>query len=327
MASSLSDFFRLLGAFNAQVFSLHPPREESERIEGLDLHVYGYSAVLVFVIVQTVNRLLLFPLAARVLPKKNRAKTIPKFVLSATEAYMYSFFFYASLRVLYTQPWIWPSRMWWEGKQNSTSHLMVTPSVKFMYQLYGGRYVSNLVHVLIEPRKKDFVEMVLHHATTALLCPLSYSYGYVRVGAAVMLLLDPADPPLHIAKLCRYMAGGNNSSRWQTICDHMFNLFGVTFVVTRNVMYPYIVWSAWVEAKRYIDNRGDPTAIFGVYLLDEFIAILLLTVLLFLQYFWLYLIIKVALKPNAHDNRESSDEEGADKEKSPIARKKEKKQQ
>ena len=328
MASSLSDFFRLLGAFNAQVFSWSPPHEEPERIEGLDLHVYWYSAVLVFVIVQAVNRLLLFPLASVVLPKKNKAKTIPKFVLSATEAYMYSFFFYASLRVLCTQPWIWPSRLWWEGKQHSTAHLMITPSVKFMYQLYGGRYVSNLLHVLIEPKKKDFVEMVLHHATTALLCPLSYAYGYVRIGAAVMLLLDPADPPLHIAKICRYMAGGNNSSGWQSVADQLFNLFGVLFVSTRNVMYPYIVWSAWVEAKRYIDNRGNPAAWFNVYMLDELIAILLLTVLMFLQYFWLYLIIKVALKPgHAHDNRESSDEEGADKEKSPIARKKEKKQQ
>lgn len=325
--STLSDFVDLLDAFSAQVFSKSPPRENATlRTEGLkDMHVYMYSAVLVFVIVQAVNRLLLFPLAGWVLPEKNKRRTIPKFVLSLTETYMYSFFFYAGVRVLYAQPWIWPSRLWWEGKQHSTDHLMVTPAFKFMYLLYGGRYVSNLLHVLIEPRKKDFVEMIMHHSTTALLIPLSYCYGYIRIGAAVMLLLDPADPPLHIAKCCRYMAGGINSSRWQHMADLMFNVFGVLFFITRCVMYPYIVWSAIFEAKEYIDNSGAEALILGIYLVDEFVAIVMLTILMALQYFWLYLIIKVALKPNAHDSRESSDEEGAEKEKSPIARKKDSK--
>jgi ceramide synthetase len=57
--------------------------------------------------------------------------------------------------------------------------------------------------VLFEPRRKDFIQMELHHALTFGLVVLSYFWGWNRVGFVIMLLLDPADVPLHAAKICK----------------------------------------------------------------------------------------------------------------------------
>ena len=46
---------------------------------------------------------------------------------------------------------------------------------------------------------------------------------YNRVGVVVMILLDPADVPLHSAKLCKYM-------NMEAAADVFFIMFGVTFV-------------------------------------------------------------------------------------------------
>lgn len=39
----------------------------------------------------------------------------------------------------------------------------------------------------------------------SLLGAISYAYGWNRVGAVVMVLLDPADVPLHMAKQFKYV--------------------------------------------------------------------------------------------------------------------------
>jgi len=166
--------------------------------------------------------------------------------------------------------------------------------------------------------------MVIHHGVTMVLVPLSYCYGYVRVGAAVMLLLDPADPPLHGAKMCKYMAGGNTASRWQWLADQWLVVFAITFFSTRNGMYPYIVWSAALEAPRYIDHSKNPNAYLKTYLIDELLAIGLLAILMVLQFFWAMLLAKAVRKAlqggHAEDNR--SDDEDEEPAEDPVARKK-----
>jgi len=288
--------------------------------------VYFGGALACFLIQWGVRILILNPLASWALPetKSKRSNTV-KFAQAATEFYLYSFFFYSGVRVCYTQSWMWPSKLWWAGKLEGTSHSIVTPSFKFFYLLYGGRYFAQLVTIFIEPKRKDFVQMMVHHAATALLVPLSYCYGYVRVGAAVMLLLDPADPPLHAAKMCKYMAGGSTSSWWQFAADQWLVVFALSFLGTRCGMYPYIVWSAAFEAPQHIDHSKDPRAYLNTYLLDELVAIGLLAILMVLQFFWAMLLLKVVWRSIAHgghaeDSR--SDDEDDEPAEDPVARKK-----
>ena len=66
------------------------------------------------------------------------------------------------------------------------------------------RYLAGLVALwFVDTRKKDFVEMSLHHVVTILLLVLSYTASHMRVGAVVFVLHNLADPFLQSAKLCK----------------------------------------------------------------------------------------------------------------------------
>ena len=92
----------------------------------------------------------------------------------------------------------------------------------------------------------------------------------------------------------------------------------VTFIISRDIFYPYVVWSSIVEHSRY-----TPTS------LDQMICCGLLCILLVLQFYWTALIFIAVYnqmkKGGIEDIRsddEDSDEETEDRPK--IARKKEK---
>jgi hypothetical protein len=73
---------------------------------------------------------------------------------------------------------------------------------------------------------------------------VSYAFGWNRVGAVVMVLLDPADVPLHIAKQFKYVGdarGGWLQKVCQTAADVFFVIFMLLFAVMRLGLYPYVV--------------------------------------------------------------------------------------
>ena len=43
--------------------------------------------------------------------------------------------------------------------------------------------------------------MFLHHITTVVITLASYNIDFTRVGAVVKVIMDPADVPLHAAKV------------------------------------------------------------------------------------------------------------------------------
>ena len=48
--------------------------------------------------------------------------------------------------------------------------------------LYTARYTQGVVSTLLEARRADFLEMLLHHSITVVLCVTAYFGGYGRVG-------------------------------------------------------------------------------------------------------------------------------------------------
>merc|ERR1712100_112550 len=76
----------------------------------------------------------------------------------------------------------------------------------------GARYVAEIISVGTEYDRKDKKEMLLHHFSTVFLIGISYAYGFTRVGGIIMLLLDPADVPLHVAKLFKYRRSSKRAS-------------------------------------------------------------------------------------------------------------------
>lgn len=172
---------------------------------------------------------LLEPLARSVLSAGHTSAQVDKFGQSASEALFYGLSFAVGLCVVPRQAWVWPSELWWKGKTvppvDGGEHDMLCDDLKCYILLYFGRYLQGVVSCCLEHKRKDFIEMQVHHCTTLALIFLSYTHQYNRIGVVVMLLLDPADVPLHLAKLCKYSLADN-------MADFFFYLFGVSFFVT-----------------------------------------------------------------------------------------------
>jgi len=213
------------------------------------------------------------------------------------------------------QEWIWPSSMWWIGFAEG-GHEVMRADLRCYYLMYAARYFQGGISVFLEHKRKDFLEMQIHHWTTVALIYISYFYGWNRIGCCVMLLLDPADAILHIAKMFKYTSDSMikenpRKSVCQSCADVSFAIFSVVFFVTRLVMYPYICWSAHIEATRYFP-KGIP----------EWACVVLLEILLVLQCFWFYLLVRAVVRmfssggiEDVRSDDESEEDQAEDKKK------------
>lgn len=243
--------------------------------------------------------LLVEPFAYRVVDL--RKDKLIKFSQSVTEAVIYGAFSAMGLRIVISQEFVWPSAQWWMGIKDGTRFLM-RADLRCFYIMYMARYCQAAVSVLLEPKRKDFIEMMIHHIVTVIVIFASYVYGWSRIGAVVMLLLDPADVPLHLAKLCKYTSEATGQQMWQFVANRLFELFAVVFFLSRLMGFGYVCWSAHVETNRYI-SKGP----------REWACLTLLSTLFALQCYWFLLIIQVAVKMmrggNSDDPRSDDESE------------------
>lgn len=72
----------------------------------------------------------------------------------------------------------------------------------------------------------------MHHIATILLMWFSWCVNYVRVGALILCLHDACDYLLEGAKLARYI-------NKRMLCDTLFGIFLVMWLITRLMIYPY----------------------------------------------------------------------------------------
>ena len=157
----------------------------------------------VFFVNWGLRKALVEPLAAKLLGARSTKSKVQKFAQSCMEMIFYGAFTVFGALVVPGQAWFWPSALWWSDYR-SGKMLFVTDALKAYYLLYAARYAQGIASCLIEHKRKDFWEMQMHHIVTVSLIGISYAYGWNRVGAVVMALLDPADVPLHVAKQFKY---------------------------------------------------------------------------------------------------------------------------
>jgi len=305
MAGVMEELKVLLSGAATTLFSAGGPASAalptaSPDLWGKDLYVLFIFAFVIFIANWGSRLLVLQPFARTFLPIKD--KVVAKWAQSAVEATLYGSFAVFGYFVVSSQEWSWPSAKWWIGFPQG-GHDIMRSDLRCYYIAYAARYFQAGICVLLEPRRKDFIEMNVHHWVTVLLCSISYVYGWNRIGCIVMFLLDPADVPLHCAKLCKYIADEKRTRVWIFTSDRLFESFAVAFFVTRLCFYPYVCWSAHVEATRYWP-KGVP----------EWTCVALLELLLILQVWWFRLIIYVAIKmargEEATDARSDTEDEG-----------------
>lgn len=267
-----------------------------------DIPVFFVFAVAMFCVNWGTRVLLVEPMLAISKVKVHKAK----FKTSVLEVVIYGVFTFFGLRIVPSQDFVWPSAKWWIGYVDG-GHEVMRADMRCYYILYMSRYAQSIVSVFIEPRRKDFVEMLIHHSATIFVTFISYLYGWNRIGVVVMVLLDPADVPLHAAKLFKYMHDATARPSCLFLANRLFELFVVVFFVTRLVMFSYVCWSAHIEATRYMPGSAAQWA-----------CVALLYTLLALQVYWFSLVIKVILKilsgvagddPRSDDEGEQEEEE------------------
>ena len=100
-----------------------------------------------------------FLLATPDRPTRAFRRMVVKFSQACLELLVYGSFALIGLVIVPSQPWFWPSKHWWIGFADG-GHEVMRDDLRCYYLLYGARYVAGFVNVLLEPKRKDFVEML-----------------------------------------------------------------------------------------------------------------------------------------------------------------------
>jgi len=199
------------------------------------------------------------------------------------EMLIYGTFSVVGYFVLRDADWLWETTRYWEGMGENGELIpfyskAVSDTILCYYLLYMTRYCAAIVSVLLEHKRKDFVEMIVHHFVTVLLILVSFVTGNYRAGCSLMILFDPADVPLHVAKQFKYLGQ-------QTLADISFAAFFLLFLVMRMILYPFVVYSCTYESKEVFSHS------FGVS-----VGLACIYVLALLNCYWFFLILRVLIK-------------------------------
>lgn len=180
--------------------------------------------------------------------------------------------FIGGLSVLYHESWLWRPVMCWENYPNQP----LKPALYWWYLLELSFYISLLMTLPFDIRRKDFKEQVAHHLVTIVLITFSYSANLLRIGSLVLLLHDAADYPLEACKMFNY-------THRRRVCNALFLLFSVVFFYTRLVLFP-----TQILYTTYYESIADSGPFFGYYFFNALLVILQL-----LHVFWSCLILRM----------------------------------
>jgi hypothetical protein len=181
--------------------------------------------------------------------------------------------FWLGLYILLDKPWFSKTAYCWIGYPKHA----ISADIWWYYMLEMSFYWSLIMSQFMDIKRKDFVEMTIHHFATISLMSMSWSANMVRVGTLVLVVHDATDYILEFAKLTKYC-------RYSKLCDVLFVVFAVTFFVTRIVIYPYwILYSTLFEATTIVGMAQIYYAYNG-----------LLCILQLLHLFWFFTIMRMA---------------------------------
>ncbi|KAJ8099764.1 TLC domain-containing protein [Lipomyces tetrasporus] len=232
--------------------------------------------------------------------------------------------------LMYNSPyWLNTDELWLGWPHRELKHMF-----KWYYLVQLAFWLQQIYVLNIEERRKDHRQMFTHHIVTCALLIASYNYCFTRVGNAVLCLMDIVDSVFSAAKMLKYLGH-------QRLCDIMFGVFILTWIIGRHVLYMKLVLSAMYDSPKLIGYKcffeplddvisvGDAISN-GIsnktrmWLGEEqcfteivhFSFIFLLWVLQGIMLMWFYMIIKVAVRVlsggGADDSRSDGEQDDDD---------------
>ena len=206
---------------------------------------------------------------------QDKPTTLDKFGEVGWRCFYQSLMIFQGIFVLWDKPWFTDSmHMWYQYPFHA-----VDGAVWWYYMLALTVYWSLTFSQFTDVKRKDFIELFIHHIATLLLLTLSWITNLTRVGSLILFVHNIADVLLEAAKMFKY-------ANYQRTCDSLFAMFAVAWVLTRLGIYPtWIIYSVANEAPQMIQ-------MFPIYYLFN----VLLALLLVLHVIWTYFIFKAVYK-------------------------------
>ena len=147
-----------------------------------------------------------------------------------------------------------------------------------------------------ESCRGDFREMFVHHIFTNLLIMGSSFYRFHYIGSMVFLLHDISDIPVDLSKLANFL-------KWKTATTICFISMCITWLMTRLVILPFIVWWSIIYESWLVCADGFVPPMY--YNMFQPIFVFLLGFLILLHFFWFTMFIRMGYvlirKGEAHD--------------------------
>ncbi|CAC5357054.1 CERS5_6 [Mytilus coruscus] len=274
--------------FRSEDLQLLPPHEYVPKLSDIVLPSI-FLAVLFIIIRHLLDGILIKPIGAYFGVNDTVSKETVTPIPSLEAVWQFIFYFIMSwygIYVLWDKPWFTQSVQCWTGWPSQQT---VSDGIYWYYLLELAFYISSIVTICTDHKRKDFVEMSVHHIVTILLIGLSWNYNAVRIGTLVICIHDPVDYLLAFAKMSNYC-------KYIKVSDLCFVLFAVVWIATRLITYPYMVlYSATIELPEYANNNGPHEQYYGSSFAMQLLKVML-GVLQILHIFWSIMIIRTAAK-------------------------------
>ncbi|XP_036912491.1 ceramide synthase 4 [Sturnira hondurensis] len=195
-----------------------------------------------------------------------------KFCEASWRFVFYLFSFFGGLSVLYHESWLWRPAMCWDNYPHQT----LKPALYYWYLLELSFYISLLITLPFDIRRKDIKEQVAHHLVTITLITFSYCTNLLRIGSLVLLLHDSADYLMEACKMFNY------AHQWR-VCNSLFIVFSLVFFYTRLVLFP-----TQILYTTYYESIANSAPFFAYYFFNS-----LLVMLQLLHVFWSCLLLRM----------------------------------
>ncbi|XP_015124479.1 ceramide synthase 6 [Diachasma alloeum] len=204
---------------------------------------------------------------------QGKPSTLTKFCENSWRCMYYTLIFIYGLFVLWDKPWLWDINHCYYGYP----YHAVSDDIWWYYMISISFYWSLSISQFFDVKRKDFWQMFIHHKATILLMCFSWVGNLTRIGSLVLVLHDCADIFLEAAKMAKY-------ANYQKVCDALFALFTILWLITRMGIYPlWIIYSTSIAAPKIVP-------MFPAYYIFNSLLILLFV----LHTIWTRLILKIA---------------------------------